>query len=307
MIGSAIARNYSTKIVERASKSLISRELGRYLIACYHPRMRRSIAVVALMVTVWAAPWPALAADPLSEARRLYNLGEYEAAERAAREAVRVTATTDSAHVVLGRILLERYRRSADAADLGSARESLRMANATLLDARDRVELALGVAEALFLEERFGAAAELFDSLVDRAAVLGAPARERVLDWWATSVDRQAQVRAPAERTLLYQRVLERMASELAQDPGSTPASYWIAAAARGSGDLDRAWNAALAAWVRAPLARDRGATLRGDVDRLVMQAIAPERAQRLSARDTKQALAGMLGEWETFKQAWSR
>jgi hypothetical protein len=37
------------------------------------------------------------------------------------------------------------------------------------------------------------------------------------------------------------------------------------------------------------------------------MQAIAPERAQRLSARDTKQTLDGMLGEWETFKQAWSR
>ena len=269
--------------------------------------MRQLIAAIALAGAVVGHPLPLFGADALSEARRLYNLGEYDAAERAARDALRVAATLDSAHVVLGRILLERFRRSADAADLLAAREALRTANATVLDERDRVELALGMAEALFLEERFGAAAELFASLVDRSAVLGPAARERVLDWWATSIDRQAQVRPPAERGPLYQRVLERMLAELADDPGSTPASYWIVAAARGSGDLDRAWNAALAAWVRAPLARDRGVTLRGDLDRLVIHAIVPERAARLSPRDSKQAVSGMLGDWEAFKTAWSR
>lgn len=261
--------------------------------------------VVALLAC--APPELRAAADPLAEARRLYNLGDYDAAERAAREALRVPATADAARVVLGRTLLEQYRRSADEQDLSAARESLRMVNTTVLDARDRVELALGVAEALYLEERFGAAAELFDALVDRSAVLGAPARERVLDWWATSIDRQAQVRPTAERTTLYQRVLDRMASELAEDPGSTPAAYWIVASARGSGDLDRAWNAALAAWVRAPLARDHGVALRGDLDRLVIHAIAPERAHRNAPRDSKQALAGMLSEWEAFKTSWSR
>jgi hypothetical protein len=265
------------------------------------------MALVALAILVCAPAAAGAAADPLAEARRLYNLGDYDAAERAAREALRVPATADAARVVLGRSLLERYRRSADDQDLAAARESLRMVNATVLDARDRVELAVGVAEALFLEDRFGAAAELFDALVDGAAVLGASARERVLDWWATSVDRQAQMRPLAERGVLYQRVLARMALELAEDPGSTPAAYWIVAAARGSGDLDRAWNAALAAWVRAPLARDRGVALRGDLDRLVIQAIAPERAQRIAPRESKQALAGMLSEWETFKTSWSR
>ena len=33
----------------------------------------------------------------------------------------------------------------------------------TLLDARERIELTLGLGEALFLEDRFGAAAELFE------------------------------------------------------------------------------------------------------------------------------------------------
>jgi hypothetical protein len=54
-------------------------------------------------------------------------------------------------------------------------------------------------------------------------------------------------------------------------------------------------------------LARDRGAALRADLDRLVVQAIIPERAARLQIRDPKPAAAGMLAEWEAFKSSWSR
>jgi hypothetical protein len=38
-----------------------------------------------------------------------------------------------------------------------------------------------------------------------------------------------------------------------------------------------------------------------------MIQAIIPERAARLQVRDTKQAIAGMLAEWEAFKTSWSR
>jgi hypothetical protein len=84
-------------------------------------------------------------------------------------------------------------------------------------------------------------------------------------------------------------------------------AAYWLAAAARGRGDIERAWQAALAGWMRAPQTADRGAALRADLDRLVIQAIIPERIARLGLKDTTQALAGMLGEWEAFKVTWSR
>ena len=90
-------------------------------------------------------------------------------------------------------------------------------------------------------------------------------------------------------------------------DAGSTPASYWLAAAARGAGDLDRAWQAAIAGWVRASLAQDRGAALRADLDRLVTQAIVPERAARLKTADVRQAVAGMQNEWTAFKAGWSK
>jgi hypothetical protein len=46
------------------------------------------------------------------------------------------------------------------------------------------------------------------------------------------------------------------MEKELAADPGSAPASYWLAAASRGAGNLERARNAAMAGWVTAPWVR---------------------------------------------------
>jgi hypothetical protein len=253
----------------------------------------------------------ATAADPLSEARRLYNLGQYEMAERLAREALTNPARMDAARVVLGRIQLERFRQSADQKDLATARESLKMADPARLDAAERVELAIGFAEALYLDGQFGAAASLFESVRQRSAILGGPAHERVLDWWATSVDRQAQ-RLPAdERAPVYLAVLKRMEEEIAEYPGSTAAGYWLAAAARASGSLERAWHEAMASWLRAPLAEDRGEALRLDLDRLVRQALIPERAAKTPPGaprpDPKEAQAAMLQEWESFKRVWSK
>ena len=263
---------------------------------------------LVLTVLLLAAADSALAADPLAEARRLYNLGQYATAEKLAREAASVPATADAAGVVLGRIQLERFRQSNDADDLAAARMSLRNVDPRALDGRERVELVVGLAEALYLEDRYAAAAELFESVFERSAVLGMSAHERVLDWWATSLDRHAQTLAASERPAVYTRIMERMRDEIVAMPGSTAAAYWLAAAARAGGNPEQAWHYAVSGWVRAPLAEDRGATLRADLDRLVMQAIIPERAVKLALRgDPKIAQANMLSEWEAFKAAWSR
>ncbi len=277
---------------------------------CYHPTMRPYVVAVLLLTIAGSA----VAADPLAEARRLYNLGQYETAEKLAREAAAIPARADAARVVLGRIQLERFRQSADQRDLTQARESLRMVDTAPLDAAERVELTIGLAESLYFEERYGAAAQLFESVRQRSALLGTPAHERVLDWWATSVDKQAQTRQVDERPAIYARVLDRMTEEIAEYPGSTAAGYWLAAAARAGGDVERAWHAAHAGWLRATLADDRGAALRADLDRLMTQAIIPERAARLAARsdllarmDPKEAQGAMTAEWQAFKKAWSR
>ena len=82
--------------------------------------------LLTALLIVGLAGTPAGAADPLAEARRLYNLGQYENAAKLAREAIKVTPTAESARLVLGRIYLERFRQSAEAEDLAQASEALK-------------------------------------------------------------------------------------------------------------------------------------------------------------------------------------
>jgi hypothetical protein len=126
--------------------------------------------------------------------------------------------------------------------------------------------------------------------------------RERVLDWWASALDRDAKPRPEIERLGVYLRIRARMQEELATHPGSAVAAYWLSAAARAQGDLQAAWDAALAGWIRASLTPDRGVKLRDDLDRLVLRAIVPDRAKA-----TAQTPENLRQQWEAFKERWKR
>ena len=262
-------------------------------------------AVLFSLVLIGAVP--AAAQDPLTEARRLYNAGKYEEAERAARAATSQPKTANSAQLVLGRALLELYRETASQQHFVSAREALRSVNAEELDLSERVELMLGLAQGLFLEDRFASAADVIEPIITTSTRLGSQAHERALDWWASALDRHAQTRPLVEREPIYARISARMSEELLRDTGSAPANYWLVAAARNSGDAEAAWSAAMASWIRSILGRDRGVALRGDLDRLVIQGIIPDRAARIGGKEPNMVIAGLVGEWEAFKAAWTK
>jgi hypothetical protein len=100
--------------------------------------------------------------------------------------------------------------------------------------------------------------------------------------------------------------MVEPSQTAVARVPAKTAAGYWLAAAARGAGDLDRAWHAAIAAWIRSrALARPAG----GPAPRAqsVSTAIIPERARALNtdARDNAALVAAMRAEWEQIKTSW--
>ena len=159
------------------------------------------------------------------------------------------------------------------------------MVDTAPLDAAERVELTIGLAETLYFEDRYGAAAQLFESVRQRS-VAPRHARARARPRLVGDLGRQAGADASARRTSGDLRADPRPHDEeMAEYPGSTAAGYWLAAAARASGDVERAWHAALAGWLRATLADDRGVALRADLDRLMTQAIIPERAAKLAAR----------------------
>ena len=263
-----------------------------------------------LLVLMLAGPAsPPAQARPLARARDAYNEERYDAAIAEATEALAVPALVDSARLIIARAHLERYRQSAEPADLSQARDALRAIDASKLAERDHAELLVGLGEWLFFAERFGAAAELFANALARAesANLSRASRARMLDWWASATDRQAQ-RATAGREAIYGVMLERLEDELRRDPGSPSANYWEVVAARGLGNLERAWQSAMAGWVRAGLAPDRGASLRADIDRFVLTAIIPERAREAAqgTQNERQAAAdAMVTEWERFKAEW--
>ncbi len=261
----------------------------------------RRLAVSAALLLVASVSGGA-ADDPLARARLLYNQGQFDAAINAAEQAHLTPAHADAADLVGARAYLERFRASAVDDDLVNARERLRRIDPQRLPANERPEYVVGIGEALFFEGAHGAAANVLDPIVRNPDLLAGDARERVLDWWASALDRDAKPRPEIDRQGVYLRIRTRMEEELAQRPVSGTASYWLAAAARAQGDLQAAWDAALAAWVRAPLTSDHGVMLRADIDRLVLRAIIPDRAKA-----TAQTPESLLQQWEQFKERWTR
>ncbi len=263
---------------------------------------RKALALTACLLAGAAI---AEASGRTTDARKLYNQEFYELAIRAANQARQTGEATDEANLVFARAHLERFRQTRDAHNLTEAQTALRAVDAARLSPEAQTEFTLALGQWLFLADKFLAAAELFDSISTRVDSLGPMARDRVLDWWATAIDRQAQ-EDPAHRAALYQRIIDRMEAELRLQPGSTAAGYWLAAAARSLGDTERAWHAAMAGYVRARVAAGRGVALRADLDRLVTTAIIPERARHVVSGDIRPAVDAMIAEWEQLKALWN-
>jgi hypothetical protein len=247
------------------------------------------------------------AAEPqtLPEARALYNEGDYEGAVAAALTARLAADAADAAELVRARALLELFRGYGDPEYLVQARMAFAGIDATALAGRDRTDLLVGLGQSLFLADQPGPAAEIFDSALGGPSELTRADRLQLLDWWASAVDREAQGRPVDRRVRPYQRLADRMEEELQADPGNPAANYWLPVAARGSGDIDRAWHAAVAGWIRAGLDPPTAERVRADLDRLVIDALVTERARSTPAAERPDVRAALRAEWERVKGQW--
>jgi hypothetical protein len=266
--------------------------------------MRRTGCLAVLYFASFLVPATASAqqVDAIARARAHYNARDFAAAIALADEVRQIPGREDAADLVAARAYLERYRETAAEEDLANARLRLRRIHPQRFDPRDRAEFVVGLGTALYFEDLPGAAAEVFASLLDEPGGVQPASRDRLLDWWASALDRDARPRPEPERKATYDRVRDRMRVELGANPTSSVAAYWLAAAAAGAGDWQAAWDEAQAAWVRAPLTLDHGAVLLADLDRLVQRGIAPERAKALA-----QSPEQLLQEWASFKERWTR
>jgi len=271
--------------------------------------MSRVVFVLVVGLTTMAQ---SKAPDPVAQARQLYNDQKYDEAIRRAAEAQATPALASQASLVIARAHLERFRQTADATDLEAARTALKAVTADGFAPRDRLDLMIALGESMYFDERYGtddrfsAAAEQFEVALAHAGDLETKSRDLLFEWWATSLDRQAQQGAESTRAVLYRRIQDGAARELVRDDGAASASYWLASSSRGLNDLTRAIGAASAGWVRAGSMGPRGVPLRADLDRLMRQVILPERAREMSAGGSPKPTFAILEEqWQRLTDQW--
>jgi hypothetical protein len=264
----------------------------------------RRLLLTAVLVLV-AVPLHAAEPAPLIKARGLYNARDYSGAIEAAGEARRQPDWADTAAVVQGRAFLERYRQGTDPADLAAGREAFQSVRSQKLAPRDYVDLLVGMGQYLYLAETFGPAAELFDTALAQSFLLTDGERLTLLDWWANALERSAQARPADRRVPVFERLITRMEDEIRRDAANPVANYWLAVAARGSGDTDRAWDAAIAGWVRSSLSPDSAPKVRQDLDSFVTKVLVPERMRTRGSRESQETSKAMLEEWEQLKKQW--
>ena len=136
-----------------------------------------------------------------------------------------------------------------------SARPASRSAavDARPLDTRERLELTIGQAEVAVSRRsvrRRRRAVRVGRSIGPWCSA--PPAHERVLDWWATALDRHAQ-RAAARGSPAYLRPDRRPHARRARDRCGIDAGELLAGGRRARRRRSRsAWQAAIAGWVRA-------------------------------------------------------
>ena len=70
---------------------------------------------------------------------------------------------------------------------------------------------------------------------------------------------------------------------------------------------MTKAYDSAVAGWIRAPFDEERGLALRADLDQLVIEAIIPERVRILASTDSdrERAAATLRAAWEAVKRDW--
>ncbi len=268
-------------------------------------------AIVAVSVWALLCPPAAAAQTELKRARTLYNSGEFDQALEAATALLNRPDLAPSATLIIARSRLERFRRLGDPQELATARQDLRSLIPRNLAPQELIEWQIGLGMALFLEEQAGPAAEIFKAVMPSArARLTQPEFEKLLEWWGSTMSRLAESLNGDARKQAYERFRSDVRLELERNPLSAPATYWLVVSSRGAGDLDGAWSAAIAGWIRAGGHPD-GRQLRSELEVFVTQTLIPERAQsrtgqRLDSKATMAEIAALNEAWRTTIALWA-
>ena len=267
-------------------------------------------ALLAACGFALVCPWSAFAQSPLERARVLYNAGQFEEAIAMAASPEIKPPAAASAALITARARLELFRKAGDPKGLAAARAELAALNPHALGPQELVEWQIGLGSALFLENEPGPAADMFATVLSSArARLTAIEFEKFFEWWGAAASQAAAALAGEARTRAFERLRASADAELERNPLSRPATYWSVVASRGAGDLEGAWDTAVAGWIRAGRQPD-GVELRKDLETFVTQTLIPERAQARTGARTDPRVPGaditaLTAEWRAITARW--
>ena len=267
-----------------------------------------TIARALVLLVLW--PAAAAAQSDLERARAFYNADQYDESIAAASSARIKPGAVPSATLIAASARLERFRQKNDPTDLVGARTDLVLLNPRILAPQEVIEWQIGLGTALFLDNQLGPAAEMFTTVLPTARLrLTEVELDKLLEWWAMTLSRLAEANAGAARKDAYDAMYAAVRDELERNPLSPTMSYWTVVAARGAGDLEAAWNSAIAGWIRGGSQPD-GKQLRTDLERFVTQTLIPERAQartgqRLDSKATQAEIAVQTEQWRAIVDLW--
>ena len=254
--------------------------------------MKKSARGAAIAVLLLVCPAMAAAQSDLERARSLYNAGMFDESIAAAAVAKKKTAAAPSATLIAARARLELFRQKQRSPGPGGrARGSCFTESARSCAAGNHRVADWRSPPRCFSKISRDPPLRCSRPCLPTARGLPTGEFDKLLEWWASTLSRVAESLSGVARKDAYAAMLSAVRAELERDPLSRPATYWLVVAARGTGDFDGAWNAAVAGWIRAG-AQPEGQQLRSDLDRFVTQTLIPERAQsrtgqRLDAKAT--------------------
>jgi len=268
------------------------------------------LRAMAFMAALCFLPGAAAAQSDLSRARQLYNQGRFDESITTAEAARAKPKAAASAGLVIARARLERFRKSGSQQDLSESRHELLSLDPKALSASEAVEWNIGLGEALVLEHQFGPASKIFsDVIVNDRSHLTPAERDKLIEWWANAVATQAETLPRSARIEQYAGLLSTLKMMTNEKLSSRAAVYWSVVAARGVGDVEAAWNGAVAGWIRAQSMDGRN-QLRADLEKFVTETLIPERAQArtgqpLDVRATRTEVFAITEEWRGVTERW--
>ena len=243
-----------------------------------------------------------------------YNEQRYADAIKMADEARQVAAIAAPASIVLSRAHLERYRPTSEVAGPRSRARGAEKRRRDQALPRDQVEFTDRARPSRSISTTSSrstiATAPRPSSSRSRSAradLARYRSRDLLFEWWALSLDRQAQLGPERERRPAYERIVARAEREMARDVAAASASYWLAAGARGIDDLPRAWGAAVAGLGTRGVARARGepparrSRSTGDAG----DSARARAADSPPAATPEPTLASLEAQWEEVKDRW--